>query len=76
MPREGSVSVDLLSIPAQAPHRDLAEKFINYILDTKVGAKLPDSLDAATANQVAQVHQPDRSQESYDLSAARGHAPP
>jgi len=54
VPCEGNgMSVDVLSIPAQAPHRDLAEKFINYLLDAKVGARLADSLGTATANQAA-----------------------
>src|SRR5688572_7938403 len=38
IPREGSsIFLDLLCIPAKAPNRDLAEKFINYLLDGKVG---------------------------------------
>ncbi len=54
VPREGGgMSVDLLSIPAHAPHPDLAEKFINYILDAKVGAHVSNSLGCPTANQAA-----------------------
>jgi spermidine/putrescine transport system substrate-binding protein len=54
VPREGSgIWVDHLCIPAQAPHRDLAEKFINYILDPKVGARVAEVLGAATANRAA-----------------------
>ncbi len=54
IPREGcNYYVDNLSIPAQAPQRDLAEKFINYILDAKVGAQLSEFNFAATPNKSA-----------------------
>jgi len=54
VPREGShIYLDILSIPAKAPHRDLAEKFINYILDPKVGAQLANFNRAATPNRAA-----------------------
>jgi spermidine/putrescine transport system substrate-binding protein len=39
IPKEGSeIWVDNLSILAQAAHRDLAEKFINFILEPEIGA--------------------------------------
>ncbi|NDF00912.1 MAG: extracellular solute-binding protein, partial [Verrucomicrobia bacterium] len=54
IPREGSqIWVDNLCIPAKAPHRDLAEKFINYVLDAKVGARLSNFLQYATPNAAA-----------------------
>ena len=54
VPREGSqLWMDTLSIPAKAPHRDLAEKFINYILDPKIGARLSNANQLATPNQAA-----------------------
>ena len=54
VPREGSdIWVDNLCIPAKAPHRDLAEKFINYILDAKVGARLSNFNQFATPNKAA-----------------------
>jgi spermidine/putrescine transport system substrate-binding protein len=54
IPREGAeIYVDLLSIPAKAPHRDLAEKFINYLLEPKVSAQFANWLVTATANQAA-----------------------
>lgn len=54
IPREGSqIWVDNLCIPAKAPHRDLAEKFINFVLDAKVGARLADFGQFATANAAA-----------------------
>ena len=54
VPREGGeIWVDSMAIPAKAPHRDLAEKFINYILDPKVGARLSNFNKYATPNQAA-----------------------
>ncbi len=54
IPREGSqIWVDNLCIPAKAPHRDLAEKFINHVLDAKVGARLSNFLQYATPNAAA-----------------------
>ena len=54
IPREGSqILVDNLCIPAKAPHRDLAEKFINYVLEAKVGARLSNFLQFATPNAAA-----------------------
>ena len=56
IPREGSqIWVDNLCIPAKAPHRDLAEKFINYMLDAKVGARLSNFLQFATPNAAAKA---------------------
>lgn len=45
--------MDLLSIPAQAPHRDLAEKFINFLLEPEVGAQFSNLSQLATANRDA-----------------------
>lgn len=43
IPKEGSILwVDAMTVPAQAPHPDAAHKFINFILDAEVGAKLSD----------------------------------
>jgi len=54
MPREGCPMIlDGLGIPAKAPHRDLAEKFINYLLDPRIGAQTATFLRAATPNQAA-----------------------
>lgn len=52
VPKEGGeMWVDNLAIPVEAPHRDIAEKFINYILDPKVGAKLSNFNQYATPNR-------------------------
>ncbi|MDZ4785019.1 MAG: spermidine/putrescine ABC transporter substrate-binding protein [bacterium] len=54
VPREGSeIWVDNMVIPAKAPHKEMAEKFINYILDPEVGAKLSDFNQYATPNKAS-----------------------
>ncbi len=56
IPREGSqIWVDNLAIPARAPHRDLAEKFINFLLDAKVGARISNFTRFATPNAAARA---------------------
>jgi len=56
VPREGGVLwLDNLAVPSQAPHRDVAEKFINYILDAKVGAQLSNFNQYATPNKAAKA---------------------
>jgi spermidine/putrescine transport system substrate-binding protein len=44
---------DGFSILAKAPHRDLAEKFINHILDPKMGAQIANFLRSPTPNKAA-----------------------
>ncbi len=54
IPREGSqIWVDNLAVTAQAPHQDLAEKFINYLLDGKVSARISNFTQYSTPNQAA-----------------------
>lgn len=54
VPREGGVIwVDNLAIPAKAPHRDVAEKFIDFILDPRIGAQLSDFNQYATPNRAS-----------------------
>lgn len=56
VPREGGeIWLDNMSIPAKAPHRDLAEKFVNYILDPNVGAKLSNFNQYPTPNAAARA---------------------
>jgi spermidine/putrescine transport system substrate-binding protein len=56
VPREGTqIWVDVLSIPAQAPNRALAEKFIDYLLDPRVGAQFSTFNQLATPNRAARV---------------------
>jgi spermidine/putrescine transport system substrate-binding protein len=54
VPREGSeIWLDNMAVPARAPHRDMAEKFINYILDPKIGAQISNFNQYATPNKAA-----------------------
>jgi spermidine/putrescine transport system substrate-binding protein len=54
VPKEGGeLWLDSLAIPAHAPHPDLANKFINFILDPKIGAELSNYNYYATPNKKA-----------------------
>lgn len=54
VPREGAeLWTDNMMIPAHAPHADLANKFINFILDAKVGAELSNWTYYSTPNKAA-----------------------
>ncbi|MDB6023295.1 MAG: polyamine transporter substrate-binding protein [Pedosphaera sp.] len=54
IPRECSqIWLDNLAVPAHAPHRELAEKFLNFILDAKIGAQLSAFTQFASPNQAA-----------------------
>jgi spermidine/putrescine transport system substrate-binding protein len=54
VPKEGGdVWLDNMCIPAKAPNLEMAEKFINYILDAKVGAKLSNFNQYATPNKAS-----------------------
>jgi spermidine/putrescine transport system substrate-binding protein len=54
VPKEGGeIWLDSLCIPSKAPNRDMAEKFINYILDAKVGAQLSNFNQYPTPNKAA-----------------------
>lgn len=57
IPKEGTqIFVDLLSIPAQAPHRELAEKFINFCLDARNAAQFANAAHYASPNQAAKPY--------------------
>jgi spermidine/putrescine transport system substrate-binding protein len=54
IPKEGSqIWIDNLAICARAPHREMAEKFLNFILEPEIGAKLADFNQYATPNKAA-----------------------
>ncbi len=56
IPREGSqIWLDNLAVLANAPHRDFAEKFINHLLDAKVGAQLSSFTQFATPNKASRT---------------------
>jgi spermidine/putrescine transport system substrate-binding protein len=54
IPAEGTnVWIDNMAIPVGAPNKPLAEVFINYILDTQVGADISNYTAYASPNQAA-----------------------
>ncbi|MDB6123626.1 MAG: polyamine transporter substrate-binding protein [Pedosphaera sp.] len=54
IPKEGSqIWLDNLAVLAKAPHRDLAEKFINFMLDAQIGAQLSSYTQFASPNKAA-----------------------
>jgi ABC-type spermidine/putrescine transport system permease subunit II/ABC-type Fe3+ transport system substrate-binding protein len=56
IPREGSqIWLDNLVVPAKAPHRDLAEKFINFILEPQIGAQVSNFTQFATPNKASRA---------------------
>lgn len=56
IPKEGSqIWVDNLVICARAPHPELAEKFLAFLLDPKISARLANFLQYATPNREARA---------------------
>jgi spermidine/putrescine transport system substrate-binding protein len=56
IPREGSlIWVDNLAVLAGAPHRDLAERFINFCLTPENGARISNFTRFATPNAAARL---------------------
>ena len=54
IPKEGSnIWVDNLAIPTDAPNKPLAEVFMDYVLDPKVGADISNYTAYASPNQAA-----------------------
>ena len=54
VPKEGSqIWVDNLAVLAKAPNRDLAEKFINFVLEPEVGARISNYTQFTTPNAAA-----------------------
>jgi spermidine/putrescine transport system substrate-binding protein len=54
VPKEGTIIwVDAMTVPAKAPNRDGAHRFINFILDADVGAALSNYLSYATPNDAS-----------------------
>ncbi|MAM59543.1 MAG: ABC transporter substrate-binding protein [Salinicola sp.] len=57
IPKEGAeMWVDSMMIPSQAPHPDLAHKFIDFILDAKIGAQLSNYNYYASPNAAAEPY--------------------
>ncbi len=56
VPKEGGeIWMDNMAIPSKAPHRDLAEQFINFILEPETGAKLSNFNQYATPNKASKA---------------------
>ncbi len=56
VPKEGGLLwEDCLCIAKDAPHRDNAHAFINYLLDAKAGAEIADYIQYATPNAAAKA---------------------
>jgi spermidine/putrescine transport system substrate-binding protein len=54
IPKEGSIIwTDNLCIPVGAPNKELAEKFINFIYDARVGASISNYTRYGSPNQTA-----------------------
>lgn len=54
IPKEGTIFwTDNLAIPKGAPNRELAEQFINFILEPEIGAKNSNFIKYASPNQEA-----------------------
>jgi spermidine/putrescine transport system substrate-binding protein len=45
--------LESIAIPARAPHRDLAEQFVNFLLDARISARYAEFARAATPNPAA-----------------------
>lgn len=56
IPKEGSqIWLDTLAVAARAPNRDLAEKFLNWVLDPEQGARISAYSKAGTPNAAARA---------------------
>lgn len=54
IPKEGTILFsDNMAIPKGAPHKELAEKFINFILQPEVGAKISNFIHFGSPNKAA-----------------------
>jgi len=54
IPKEGSeIYLDNLAVPVRAPNRDLAEAFINFILEPEIGARISNYTQFGTPNAAA-----------------------
>ena len=54
IPEEGSqIWIDNMAVLAQAPHRDLAEKFINFLLEPRMAAQTSNFTQYSTPNRAA-----------------------
>ena len=75
VPKEGAMKQsDTLAIPKGAPHPDNALKFINFILDAKVGAEISKTIKYPSPNAAAVALMPaSYKRQPGDLSAGGDH---
>lgn len=63
IPKEGSSQfIDTVCVPKTAPHKDLAEKFINYLLRPEINAKITVFTKYGTCVPAAKKHLPEELQ--------------
>ncbi len=76
VPREGScMALDCFMLPAKARHRELAEAFLNYLMDPKVAAQNATFWGMATPNRAALgLLSPEIRTNSLIYPSPRGHA--
>lgn len=54
IPKEGAMAwVDSLCIPKGAPHKEMAETFINFVLEAEIGAEISNYVRFASPNAAA-----------------------
>lgn len=54
IPKEGSIIwIDNMAIPRDAPHRAMAEKFINFMLEPRIAARVSNFTQYGSPNQTA-----------------------
>ena len=73
IPKSGAFSwVDSMAIPKGAKHPGNAEKFMNYMLEPKVGAALTNSVNYGSPNKAAEPFiDKDDPRQPADLPAGR-----
>ncbi|MGF1482029.1 MAG: spermidine/putrescine ABC transporter substrate-binding protein [Cyanophyceae cyanobacterium] len=54
IPEEGTIVwTDTVAIPKDAPHKELAEEFINFILEPEIGAQISNYIKYGSPNEAA-----------------------
>ena len=73
IPKEGSSQfIDAVCIPKSAPHKELAEQFISYLLRPEVNAKITAFTKYGTCVPTAKEYLPEHLREhKFNLSAER-----
>jgi len=57
IPDEGTLAwFDMMAIPADAPHKDAAHQFIDFVLEPETGASIANFVFYAVANKASDPH--------------------